>query len=379
MLLQQLSLSNFRNFTQLDVEFPEGATILAGANAQGKTSLLEAAFFFTGASSPHTTSDRQLISFAAPDGVARLVGRFRSSDKESSRHEIEIRLIAEDARLRKEILINRQRKRALDLSGGFVSVLFLPQDMNIIEGSPGRRRQQIDSTLTQASPNYGRDLRKFRRVMTQRNALLKRLQERSASPNELAYWDKELAEYSAAIMDARAEAIAELESLAVPIHERLSNSSERLEIKYEPALEPSLVEDSSSLLDRIRASLDHARADEIARGITLVGPHRDEILYQLDDIPLRDFGSRGQNRTAMLALKLAEIQWLRSKSGKNPVLLLDEVMSELDPYRRRELLRELHSSPQAILTTSDIQMIDDEFRREATIWIMEEGKVRESS
>jgi DNA replication and repair protein RecF len=338
MLLRHLSLSHFRNIAQLETEFPQGSTILTGANAQGKTSLLEAVYLFTGASSPHASSDRQMIRFDAPDNISRLVGRFDDDQT------IEIRLIADEARLRKEVLIDRQKKRAVDLAGGFVAVLFLPQDMNVIEGSPRRRRKLIDSTLTQASLTYGQDLRKFRRIMTQRNALLKRLQERSASPEELDYWDQE------------------------------SSTRDRLEINYEPAVAPS----EGSFIDRIHASFKQQRAEEIMRGISLVGPHRDEISLQLDQIALREYGSRGQIRTAMLALKLAEIQWLKAKSGKNPVLLMDEVMSELDPSRRRELLRELRSSPQAILTTSDLQMIDDEFRGEASIWMMEGGRVRDA-
>lgn len=368
MLLRHLSLSHFRNIAQLETEFPQGSTILTGANAQGKTSLLEAVYLFTGASSPHASSDRQMIRFDAPDNISRLVGRFDDDQT------IEIRLIADEARLRKEVLIDRQKKRAVDLAGGFVAVLFLPQDMNVIEGSPRRRRKLIDSTLTQASPTYGQDLRKFRRIMTQRNALLKRLQERRASPEELDYWDQEFAQYAARIMQARAMAIGELGSMAAPIHERLSSTRDRLEINYEPAVAPS----ESSFLDRIHASFKLQRAEEIMRGISLAGPHRDEISLQLDQIALREYGSRGQIRTAMLALKLAEIQWLKAKSGKNPVLLMDEVMSELDPSRRRELLRELRSSPQAILTTSDLQMIDDEFRGEASIWMMEGGRVRDA-
>jgi DNA replication and repair protein RecF len=369
MLLQHLSLSHFRNFTKLDTDFHQGSTILTGANAQGKTSLLEAVYLFTGASSPHASSDRQMIRFEAPDNVSRLVGRF---DGDQS---IEIRIVAEEERLRKEILIDRQKKRAVDLAGGFVSVLFLPQDMNVIEGSPSKRRQLIDSSLTQASPDYGQNLRKFRRVMTQRNALLKQLQERSASTEELSYWNQEFAQYAATIMEARAAAIDELESLASPIHERLSSTADRLAIQYVP----DVVTADGPFLERIQASFDQRRAHEIARGLSLVGPHRDEIILRLDTVALREFGSRGQNRTAMLAFKLAEIEWLRAKSGKNPVLLLDEVMSELDPNRRRELLRELRAAPQAILTTSDLQMIDDEFRGEASIWIVEQGTIRETT
>lgn len=396
MRLTNLSLTNYRNFIRLETSFPPGPTLLVGANAQGKTSLLEAINYLTSASSPHTSSDRQLINFLAWEEsipFARLVAEVERADR---LHKIEIRLLLEensiegDRRLRKEILINGVKRRVSDLAGVFNAVMFLPQDLRVIEGSPGDRRRFLDAALTQADVVYARTLREYGHVLSQRNALLKRLQERDSDNGQLRFWDEQLCELGAALIRARALALSELDDLTGPIHLALTRAVETLRLDYRPSYDPATepkgqlglpmetaVDHTSIPRETIRAgmlkALQRTRADEIARGMTLLGPHRDDFNFRADGIDLSVYGSRGQNRTAMLAVQLATVEWLKDRTGETPVLLLDEVLAELDPIRREDLLQRVQTSQQAILTASDLAMFNEAFCNSATIWYVSAG------
>jgi DNA replication and repair protein RecF len=396
MRLTNLSLTNYRNFIRLETSFPPGPTLLVGANAQGKTSLLEAINYLTSASSPHTSSDRQLINFLAWEEsipFARLVAEVERADR---LHKIEIRLLLEensiegDRRLRKEILINGVKRRVSDLAGVFNAVMFLPQDLRVIEGSPGDRRRFLDAALTQADVVYARTLREYGHVLSQRNALLKRLQERDSDNGQLRFWDEQLCELGAALIRARALALSELDDLTGPIHLALTRAVEALRLDYRPSYDPATepkgqlglpmetaVDHTSIPRETIRAgmlkALQRTRADEIARGMTLLGPHRDDFNFRADGIDLSVYGSRGQNRTAMLAVQLATVEWLKDRTGETPVLLLDEVLAELDPIRREDLLQRVQTSQQAILTASDLAMFNEAFCNSATIWYVSAG------
>jgi DNA replication and repair protein RecF len=399
MQLTHLSLTNFRNFIRLETDFPSGLTILVGANAQGKTSLLEAIYFTAGAGSPHARSERELINFLAlseSPSVARIIAEVRRADR---LQRIELRLILEAAepgaepRLRKEILLNGVKRRMGDLPGTFNAVMFLPQDMRIIEGSPGERRRFLDSALTQADPVYATTLADYTKVLAQRNALLKQLQERGTDSEQLSFWDEQLAGLAANIVRGRALASRELEMLAVPIHTELTRGKESLRLLYQPALKPperaggqlglpmaSTTDWAGVNREAIRSDLLQAlvesRAEEIARGMTTLGPHRDDISFLSNGLDLRLYGSRGQNRTAMLAVKLAEVEWMRQRTGEHPVLLLDEVLSELDVERREDLIRRVEAAHQSILTAADLAMFPDSAGRHATIWHIHAGSVR---
>jgi DNA replication and repair protein RecF len=396
-LLTHLSLTNFRNFIRLEADLPPGPTLLLGANAQGKTSLLEAIHYLVAADSPHATQDRQLINFLALEEsppVARLVGEVNRGGHATR---LEIRLILEKAngeepRLRKDVLVNGVRRRVGELAGAFNAVLFLPEDLRVLEGSPGDRRRYLDLALAQADPHYAAALGEYTRVLTQRNALLKQLAESAAGGDQLDYWDQQAAEVGARLFRGRALALRELEAAAVPQHTELTRGAESLRLEYLPALPAANPVDSQMGLpidespdwtslshaawrDRLQASLVRLRPDDIQRGSTGMGPHRDEIRFLANGIDLRPYGSRGQNRTAMVSLKLAEVEWLRQRTGEWPVLLLDEVLSELDPDRRRDLLARVGQSQQALLTSTDVSPFDTDFRRRATIWKIHAGRV----
>jgi DNA replication and repair protein RecF len=406
MHLAHLSLTNFRNFVRLEKDFPIGPTLLVGSNAQGKTSLLEAIHYLSYASSPHTTSDRQLINFLALQEsipVARIVAEIRRQDRpfdiaQNRPHRIEIRLILEtvgvigEQRLRKEVLLNGIKRRVRDLAGTFNAVMFLPQDMYVIEGPPSERRRTLNDALSQADPTYVDALTEYGKVLTQRNALLKQLQERNGDPDELSFWDEQLCEYAATLVRARALALSELENLAEPIHRDLTRGGETLRFKYLPAYHPAIHSEEQiglpmetavdlttigreAIRSGMATTLERTRQEEIARGMTLIGPHRDDFSFLANGIDLRLYGSRGQNRTAMLSLKLAQVDWLQQRTDQIPVLLLDEVLSELDTERRVDLLARVDDAQQAILTAADLGMFHQDFCKKATTWQIVGGTV----
>jgi len=400
MQLRHLSLTNFRNFARLETDLASGPTLIVGANAQGKTSLLEAIGYLATASSAHASSDRQLINFLALRQAApfsRLTAEVQRADR---LQRIEIRLVAngsgEDSRLQKEILINGVRRRTSDLSEGLNAVLFQPHDLVVVEGSPSERRRYLDSAISQADGEYAAGHHEYTRVVTQRNALLRQLQERRSSEEQLDFWDEQLSDLGSQLMRARSLALAEIERLAAPLFSGLTRSQEALSLEYLPStsrlapengqldlpLEPPRPASALSRPALREALLDAAhrlRSEEIARGITLFGPHRDELRITSNGLDLRTYGSRGQNRTAMLALKLAEAAWLRQRTGETPVLLLDEVLAELDTSRREDLLARVFEADQALLTGADLSMFPNAFQRRAAIWTIEAGRLRSAT
>jgi DNA replication and repair protein RecF len=399
MYLTHLSLTNFRSFTRLDMEVPRRTLLLVGDNAQGKTSILEAIYYLATFTSFHAQHDRQLINFLAsrePLAVARLVADFRSAEK--SRH-LEVRLIQESSgvngssRLRKEILLDGVKRTNHEAMGVFTAVIFLPQMTRIIEGGPEERRRYLNLALSQTIPGYSQSLSEYGQAITQRNALLKQLGERGGDPDQLLYWDTLLVERGAILIHARIAAVQELEQLAARIHHRLTHSSEILRLVYQPAYDPlpqpqgqftlplqAPVNRAGISLERIRQGfmqrLTDLRREEIARGVTTIGPHRDEMRLLSNGIDLGDFGSRGQVRTAMLALKLAEVTWIKNKTGEWPILLLDEILAELDVQRRADLQTYLTEYEQTMLTTTDLTQFDPDFVDQGSIWQVQEGYVR---
>lgn len=398
MRLTHISLTNFRNFTRLEFAPSDGVTILVGANAQGKTSLLDAIHYLTSAQSPHTSSDRHLIHFDSLQDsppFARIVSEIQrntilpaTQEAESADHKlkplrIEIRLILNSVgpdntqRLRREILINGVKRRLRELAGVFNAVMFLPKDMRVVEGSPSERRYFLDNALYQSDPQYAHALSEYSAVLSQRNALLKQLQERAPSMDELTYWDEKLCEHAATMIGTRLHALQQINEKAQPIHNDLTRGKENLRLEYLASFVVSPESKTQISEEGIQASmltaLQRKRGDEIARGTTTIGPHRDDFRFLTNDIDLRFYGSRGQNRTAMLSTQLAEVEWLRQKTGEYPVLLLDEVMAELDPMRREDLLLRLSTAHQAILTAADLNMFSEKFRDRAVLYQIAKG------
>ena len=399
MFLKHLSLTNFRNFTRLDVDVPRRIVLLVGANAQGKTSLLEATYFLAAFTSFQTHADRQVINFHEAQKnsltVTRLVAEYQ---RDKGKHRLEARLILEpmgvlnSQRLRKEVLLDGVKKPVNEVIGHFNAVIFLPQMSQIIEGAPEDRRRYLNLALAQSTPAYARILSEYSQALTQRNALLKLLGERGGNSDQLEVWDEALTRLGAQIILWRIEAIQQIERLASRVHHELTRGSEILRLSYEPAFDPlpkpngqlglkmeTVVDRSRLELNEIRegfrARLQDLRTEEIARGVTTIGPHRDELRFLANDIDLGNYGSRGQVRTTLLALKLAEVNWMKDRTGEWPVILLDEVMAELDSQRRADLLKYVGESEQVLFTTTDLNLFAPEFVEKAEVWKVSGGKV----
>lgn len=399
MYLTHLSLTNFRVFSRLGEDIPRGTLILVGDNAQGKTTLLEAIYLLATMTSIQAGTLGELINFsAARDALA--ISRIKATyTRGNQEHHLEVRVIQDtssngNSHVRKEVLLDGQKRKLNSVVGHFNAVLFLPHMLQIITGSPRPRRQYMDLALAQVVPQYSSTLSDYNKAIRQRNALLKQLKERGGDPGQLAYWDEKITQTGANIIHARIQALRELENQAATIHHDLTRGKEILRLRYQPAYEPlptpsgqySLplkdpVDRSGISLEDIqsgfREKLLELREEEINRGVTTIGPHRDEMRFLGNGIDLGTYGSRGQIRTTLLALKMAEVEWMKEKTGHWPVLLLDEILAELDETRRRDLLDRLAQTEQAIFTTTDLDLFTPEFAQASAQWRIEGGRLNE--
>ena len=406
MHITHLSLTNFRNFGRLELDLPLGSTLLFGENAQGKTNLLEAIYYLATTRSPHTNHDDELIHWEAgqygePVVVGRLVAHVQAQN--GMRH-LEMRLIREQNgaghSFRREALVDRRKVRLMDLLGNLRVVLFLPEDVGLITGSPANRRRYLDITLCQSDGTYLRSLSAYNKVLEQRNVLLRQMAERgiNASNRDVLdiYTDK-LVTLGSQIFTRRAKFFAELARAVQRIHyESLTAGKESLRLGYLPRLSSketqtmgngqSLEELAAWLSDnhdqlpiietKYRQVLDAVLEHDVARGATSIGPHRDDWHFWVDGRSLRSFGSRGQQRSAILALKMGEIQWISAETGDTPLLLLDDVMAELDHARRNLLLDTLGAMSQAVITTADATIFDPTFIAQAHTMSVKQGRIQ---
>lgn len=411
MQVRRLSLTNFRNYARLELDLPPGVVLFHGDNAQGKTNLLEALYFLATTRSPHASLDQQLINWDAmqtdePVVVGRLVADLLRPDGPRL---LEMRLIVEESgawtsngqgTFRREALVNRRKVRLMDLLGHLRVVLFLPEDVELATGPPADRRRYLNITLCQVDADYCRELSAYNKVLEQRNALLRRMvegQTRNATDVLQILTDK-LVEPGSRVLQRRAVFLAEMARTAQDIYFRdLIGGREALRLGYLPgwytngrkSTDELLTEgdrlqdapDLNTIADRFAAELALARAADVSRGASTVGPHRDDWAILVNGKNLGQFGSRGQVRTAILALKLAEISWMKAVTDDTPILLLDEVSAELDQRRRAALLAYIleqvrgQSTGQALLTSTDTGLFTREFLDQATTMHIREGRI----
>ena len=403
MQITHLSLTNFRNYGRLELDLPPKATLLHGHNAQGKTNLLEAIYYLATTRSPQADQDAQLLNWYAaqledPIVVGRLTAQITT--KQGSK-QIEIRLIQErknsrrngSTSFRREVLINRRKVRLMDLLGHLRVVLFVPQDVQIITGPPAKRRRYLDITLCQIDPLYCRTLSEYNKVLEQRNALLKQLAEGGGNRELLTIFDEKLVDLGSQIFIKRAQFLTVMARETQRIYyEELTNGKETIHLSYLPRLqvngsnsakgEHDLVElgkwietNPNNVQERFATVTATAYAVDVGRGSTNIGPHRDDWRIWINGRNLSSYGSRGQQRTAILALKMAEIIWMTKATGESPILLLDEVAAELDEQRRALLLRYVQQSSQAILTATDPGMFTADFMQNSTSMRVANGRV----
>jgi DNA replication and repair protein RecF len=426
--LSRLSLTNFRNLAQLELELPTGVVVFFGANAQGKTTLLEAVYILAIARSFRAENEREVVNFqAAAQGEPALVGG--SVEKKGERVSIYVGyqsaagqnppnpplpeggkgsppLVKEDVgrfdssqrdtlpnlplprggtggserandgptySVRKQIRVSRMRRTAAELVGIMGAVLFSADDIELVYGPPAQRRRYLDILISQADPLYIKALQRYQRVVQQRNQLLRLLREGRAEEVELDFWDRELVREGAWINWQRQEAIRILSRLCAQHHQELSGSGAEFHMEYRPT-----VPQGDSLQDmeiRFLESLAAFRQRELATATTMVGPHRDDFKLLVNGMDMGTFASRGEARTLALTLRLAEAAYLALARGDEPVVLLDDVLSEMDASRRGRVLEKITQYQQALITTTDLELVQGFFGPAAAYFQIVEGRV----
>jgi DNA replication and repair protein RecF len=391
--LSKLSLTSFRNHSDTRLELGPGLTVFHGANGQGKSNLLEAAYMLAIAKSPRAASDRELVSWsiAASGGHVQALGVGREGDV-TTQAQIDIDVAAAapapglelEPPLKKSLRVNGIIRPAVEFVGMLNVVFFEAADLEIVFGGPAERRRFLDILISQTDSSYLKAMQRYSRVVMQRNQLLRRIRDDRAGVEELEFWDDRLAVEGAAIIDRRRRAVAALESVATAEHAALTEGREQLGIAYLPRLSAEnggdpLAADADLAQDRLAKTLAGAMAGvqsrEVAQGVSLVGPHRDDIRLTINGQPADAFASRGQARSVALALKLAEAASLKAATRRRPVLALDDVLSELDSARRRLVLERASHYEQALLTVTEPEIVAPDFLRSAAMFSVCAGKV----
>jgi len=402
-----LSLSNFRNYQRLELALPPQVSIVVGDNAQGKSNLLEALHFLATTRSHRATAERELIHWTAWSETLPFARLVANVQKAQSALRIEITLLSDTAKApapppdeplshpdlgflaphpgptQKRLKVNGVPKRAMDVVGQMNVVLFSPLDLEIVNGPPSGRRHYLDTSLCQVDATYCRALAHYNRVLLQRNHLLKLIQEQAAHLDELFFWDNELIEYGSQLIAGRQRALTALDSLVQQVHAQLTGQQEQLRLVYRPSVatanltglaDLSGLGDLSGLKEQFRVQLQGVQKREIAQGTSVLGPHRDDLAFLVNGVDMNVYGSRGQQRTVALSLRLAEVAYMRAIVGEEPILLLDDIMSELDPARRAWVLQAIGQG-QAIITATETEHFAPSFLRQATLWRVTAGQI----
>ena len=385
-LLSRLILANFRNFAALDLALPSGVVALCGGNAQGKTSLLEAVYLLAIARSFRAENEREVVNFAAVrEGQQALVGGHL--ERGDQRLQVYVGYScsapADAARsggraglnysVRKEIRVNRVRRTAADLVGTVGAVLFNADDIQLVQGPPAGRRRYLDILISQGDPLYLKALQRYTQVVRQRNRLLRLLREGRAENTELEFWDDRLVSEGAWLSWQRARALNLLAELCADHHRNLSSPGELLTLEHLPSV--PVGEDVEATAGHFRQALAGQRARELATGSTAVGPHRDDFQLLVDGVDMGTFASRGQARTLALTLRLAEASYLAQVRQDEPIVLLDDVLSEMDEDRRRRVLEKVAGYGQSLITTTDPGLVRSYFGSSATYLRVANGGV----
>lgn len=345
MQIKNLKLRDFRNYASLNIDFAEAFNIIYGNNAQGKTNIIEAIFLCASGRSHRTSKDNELLKYGAAGFDIKLL-----FEKDSIQEEIEVAYNCEE---RKKIRINEiQLKKIGDLMGHLNAIAFSPEDLLLIKQGPAERRRFADITLSQLRPSYFYDLQQYAKILYQRNTLLKNIIQRKELEDTLDIWNRHLVKTGARIMKARINFVAKLDTLAKKRHEKLTNYEENLNLKYSPSFEFKNGCTDMELEETFANLLERNKRREIQKGSSLFGPHKDDIDIVLNGESAKIYGSQGQQRTSVLSMKLAEIDLMKEESGDYPVLLLDDVLSELDD-RRKEYLLDSIEGLQTFITCTD--------------------------
>ena len=345
MLIRSLKLRNFRNYEYLGIEFEKDYNIIYGNNAQGKTNMIEAMFMCASGRSHRTSKDMELLRTGSPEYYIELL-----LEKEENLSTIEIRYARDE---RKRISINEiPLKKTGELMGRLNAVIFSPEDLLLVKEGPSERRRFLDMTISQLRPSYFFDLQQYARILFQRNSLLKEIENKKELMETIEIWNQHLVKTGSKIMKARRELLEKLNEKASIRHDKLTRGAEQLKIGYLPSFNIDHEDGIEVIEKKFERALSQAVSREIFKGTTLYGPQRDDYDIILNGMSTKIYGSQGQQRTSVLSIKLAEIDIMKEETGEYPVLLLDDVLSELD-NRRQEYLFESIDSIQTFITCTD--------------------------
>ncbi|MBP3610093.1 MAG: DNA replication/repair protein RecF [Lachnospiraceae bacterium] len=359
MIVKQIELHNFRNYENLQLNFSDQVNIFYGDNAQGKTNILESVYVCSTTKSHKGTRDRDMIKLGEEEGHIRM-----HLEKKGIPHRIDMHLKKNKT---KGVAIDGiPIRRSAELFGMMNVIFFSPEDLSMIKNGPGERRRFMDLELCQLNKLYLYYLSNYNKILDQRNNLLKQISFNSSLQETLEVWDQQLCEYGTKIIESRAEFVKEMNELVGDTHSTLSGGRERLQISYEPSVA------SGDMAEKLKKT----REQDIYRKATGYGPHRDDISFFVGDVNLKQFGSQGQQRTAALSLKLAEIELVKKKIGENPVLLLDDVLSELDRKRQHHLLNSMEGI-QTMLTCTGLEEFVGDRQKFNHIFHVMDGMVSE--
>lgn len=374
MQLKKLQLANFRNYIEFVQEFTELKTIIIGQNAQGKSNILEAINILATSKSDRAERDSNLVLW---NNEYALI--FATIEKKDDKLDIALQINTSGKR---KLKINGVAKKApqADLLGNFFSVMFSCEDLYLIKGSPSVRRSWLDSILFQLDLQYHKSLQSYQKSVTQKNALIKKAREegmpRKAFKDQVDIWNDQIINFGSEVLAKRIVFVDEIKTLAREFQKNISSGNENLDIVYE-----STVKIKDSEIDQIKIlfkqALEESFDQEYVRGQSVVGPHRDDLIFLINEKEAKSFASQGQQRSIVLALKLAEVRVIENRKGEIPVLLLDDVLAELDESRQDFLLHNLPENIQTILTTTHISDLQKEFLKGAQVLTVEQGKVIE--
>ncbi len=385
MHLTRLSLTNVRTYRRLELEPSRGIHVITGENAAGKSNLLDAVAMLATTRSHRAGNDLDMITWSAIDEdplpAARIAANVAGNAGPVS---LEIAIIAGEPsadgarRTSRRFRLNGIARRASDLIGQLRVVMFSADDLAIISGSPSGRRRYLDLTISQFDPSYVRASQRYNRVLQQRNSLLRKLQERRGQLDELAFWDDELSEAGATIIRARQRALERLGSDAAGRYPELGSEGETLDIRYQPALPEELQSTipTDDFQAQFRQAIEEGRQQDVWRGATRFGPHRDDVAFLIGGHDAAISASRGQQRTAALALRLSEVALSTETTGDPPVLLLDDILSELDAHHRDRILHAAYAVDQVLITTPDGDRPGRSELPEAKRYMLEDGELK---
>lgn len=367
--MQTLQLQHFRNIPELELDCKEDLHLFVGANAQGKTNLLESLYLMSLGKSHRARTLQECIQFG--HDIAQV--KVRAASESSHRLRLELKLLPKGRKIKKNGL---EIARLSQYIGSLPVVLFAPEDLQLVKGGPQIRRRFLDGQIGQISPSYVHHLSQLKVLLKERNQLLKSLSNSHTFPTDfLDILDEQLIQLSTTIWRKRFESISRLQIWAEEIHLSITQGNEHLKIEYIPSVPIYVQMSDDEMKQTMRSELTKVRKKELRIGNTLLGPHRDDFLLQHNKLDTNIFGSQGQQRTAALSLKLAELELVKEATGDYPVLLLDDVLSELDDSRKTHLLTAIRDRVQTFVTTTGLDGIDNQTKTSAVVYRVCQGQV----